>query len=162
MVERDHGCGFGHAVTLNENEADGVPEFLYRWEQRAAAADDGPELEAEGAVYAAEAPPAQWEWDAGGHDFGADGELGEAGDVGFKMSLEEGDDAGDGGKDGDSLAANGFDEARRGGTAFQMKLGAVDVGDPESQHLAEDMAQGQREQDAEGMDDALIAHVRLR
>ena len=47
MVERDEGGSFRHAVALDEDEADCIPEFFQRAGKRSAAADDGPELEAE-------------------------------------------------------------------------------------------------------------------
>ena len=58
MVERDERGGLGHAVALHEDESERVPELLQRARQRAAAGDEGPELEAELAMNGTEAPPA--------------------------------------------------------------------------------------------------------
>ena len=58
MIERDERGGLGHAVALHEHESQRVPELLQRARQRAAAGDEGPELEAELAMNGAEAPPA--------------------------------------------------------------------------------------------------------
>ena len=58
MVEGDERGGLGHAVALDQGEAEAVPEGFELGGQRGSAGDDGPELPAQRAVYAAEAPPA--------------------------------------------------------------------------------------------------------
>ena len=55
VVEGDEGGGLGHAVALDEGEAEAVPEGLELRGEGGSAGDDGPELPAESAVDAAEA-----------------------------------------------------------------------------------------------------------
>ena len=58
MIERDERGGFGHAVALHEHEAERVPELLERPGSAPPPEIERPELEAELAMHAAEAPPA--------------------------------------------------------------------------------------------------------
>ena len=57
MVERDERGRLGQAVALYEHESERIPELFKRPRQRAAAGDEGPELEAKLAMHRAEAPP---------------------------------------------------------------------------------------------------------
>ena len=77
------------------------------------------------------------------------------------MRLKQGQDAGHGGEDRDALAADELDEARRGEAAFEMELGGEDGRNPEAHGLAEDVAERQRVQNAQRMDEPLVAHVGL-
>ena len=77
------------------------------------------------------------------------------------MGLEQRQNARHGGQHGDALAADELDEARRGEAALEVQLGAEDGRDPEAHGLAEDMAQRQRVQNAQRMDEPLVAHVGL-
>src|SRR5262249_51821344 len=58
MIEGDEGRGLRHAIALHEDKAERVPELPERPGERAAAGDERPELEAEGAMHVAIAPPA--------------------------------------------------------------------------------------------------------
>ncbi len=80
---------------------------------------------------------------------------------GFEVGFEEGEDAGDSGEDGDAFAADGFDEARGVEAGLEVDFGREDGGDPEAHHLAEDVAEGEGVEEAEGVYDALVTHVGL-
>ena len=77
------------------------------------------------------------------------------------MGLEQGHDPGHSGKNGDALAADGLNEPWRNQAALEVKLGGIDGWNPQAHGLAEDVAQRQRLEDAEGMDQPLVAHVGL-
>ena len=77
------------------------------------------------------------------------------------MGLEQRQDARHGGQHGDALAVDQLDEPRRGEAAFEVQLGGKDGWDPEAHGLAEDVAQRQRVQNAQRMDEPLVAHVGL-
>jgi hypothetical protein len=171
MVERDEGGGFGHAVALHDDQANGIPECLDRLRQRAPAGDERPELEAQGAVHVAEAPPAAQSVASLGRGSarrrrclrGRGGDAcREAGQRGFQMSLQQGVDAGNGGQHGDAFAANGLDEPGGDEAAFKVQFSAIDGRHPQTHGLAEDVAQGQRVQNAQRMHHALVAEVGLR
>ncbi len=87
--------------------------------------------------------------------------LGKTGVCSFKMGFEEGQDAGHGGEDRDPLGADELDEARRRQPALKVKFSLEDGWNPEPHGLAEDVAERQRVQNAQGMDKALVAHIRL-
>ena len=74
----------------------------------------------------------------------------------FKSAM----DSGHCGQHGDALAANGFNQARRGEALFKMQLGGEDGWNPEAHGLAKDMAQRQGVQNAQRMRQySLPAHV---
>ena len=110
----------------------------------------------------AETSPAPQDRDTGCGSLGTGGTLGEAGQGGFKMRLEEGQDAGDGCQHRDALPPDGLNQARGYQAAFKVQLGCVDGRNPQAHGLAEDVAQGQRVQDAQRMDQTYIAQVGLR
>ncbi len=161
VVERDEGGGFRHAVALDDDKTDRIPEFFQRGRQRSAAADNGPELESERRMNITKAPPAQRDGNPRCRAFGADGALGQAGQGCFKMSFEQSDDTGNGGKYGDALAADGANEARRGQAALEVELGPIDGRNPEAHGLAKDVAEGQRVQDAQGVDEPQVTQIGL-
>ena len=66
VVEGDERGGFGHAVALDEGEAELIPEALQLVWQGGSAGDDGPELQSEELMNLAEAPPAFLDGRAGG------------------------------------------------------------------------------------------------
>ena len=88
--------------------------------------------------------------------------LGQPGQRGFEVRLQQRVDARHGGQHGDALAADGFNKARRHQAAFKVQLGAEDVRHPQAHGLAEDVAQRQRVQNAQRMDQPLVAQVGLR
>ena len=81
---------------------------------------------------------------------------------GLEMGFEQGEDARHRGEDGDALAMDGFNEAGRDEAAIEVDLGAEDGRDPEAHGLAEDVAQRQGVEKAQGMDVFFVAHVALR
>ena len=89
MVEGDQGGGFRHAVTLNDDQAECVPESLKRGRQRAAAGDERPELEAEGAMDIAEAPPFAYRVNAFCFCPQSGDVFSQAGEGGFEMGFEQ-------------------------------------------------------------------------
>ena len=80
----------------------------------------------------------------------------------FQMRLEQSQHARHRGQNRDALAANEFDEARRGEPALEVQFGFEDGRNPQPHGLAEDMAQRKRVQNAQRMDQPLVAHVGLR
>ena len=54
-----------------------------------------------------------------------------------------------------------LDELRRGQAALKVQLGGEDRWNPQAHGLAEDVAQRQRVQNAQRMNQPLVAHVRL-
>ena len=91
----------------------------------------------------------------------ASGAFGKFGTGRFQMGLEEGQNARHGSQNGDALGADQFNDVRRGEPALEVQLGPEDGRDPESHGLAEDMAQRQRVQNAQRMNQPLVAHVGL-
>ena len=161
MVDADEGGGFGQAVALDDSEAQALPEDFGVGVEGGAAADEGPELPAQSAVEAAEAPPALVETLVpGGFDLLAE-PVQAAG--GFGVALD--------------FMAQGFQQARhgdQGGNSFALE-GAQDLGgvealleyhragqqrrDEQAQELAEDVAQRNQVQETDGMDEALVFQV---
>ncbi len=162
VVEGNDCGGFSHAVALHQDKADRIPELFERSREGAAAGDQRPELEAEGAMNVAEAPPAQPGGNTGRGAFGAGGALGEAGQGGFKVGLDQRVQPRHGGQHGDALAADGLNDAGSDQAAFEVKLGLIDGRNPEAHGLAEDVAQRQGVENAQGMDEALVAQIGLR
>src|SRR5262249_50658992 len=58
VVEADQRCGLGHAISLDDHEAESTPELFGVFIERGAAGDHRPEFPAELVVHATEAPPA--------------------------------------------------------------------------------------------------------
>ena len=77
------------------------------------------------------------------------------------MGLEQRQHARHGGQHGDALAVDQLDEPRSGEAALKVQFGGKDGWHPEAHGLAEDVAQRQRVQYAQRMDEALVAHVGL-
>ena len=77
------------------------------------------------------------------------------------MGLEQGKDPGHRSKDRDALAADGFNEAGCNQAALEVDLGAEDGGNPQAHGLAEDVAERQRVEEAQGVDVFLVAQVGL-
>ena len=85
-----------------------------------------------------------------------------AGDGCFQMGLEQRQHPGYGGQHGDALAVDGFNEPLCHQAIFKVQLGGEDGRNPQTHGLAEDVAQRQRVQNAQGMDQPLVAKIGLR
>ena len=106
---------------------------------------------------AAKAPPAL----PGANPPGGGDPIGQAGLAGLQMSLQQRHHARHGGQHRDALAVDGLDNPLRHKTALEVKLGGINGRNPQAHRLPEDVAQRQRMQNAQRMDQPLIAHVRL-
>ena len=81
------------------------------------------------------------------------------GEAGEQMRAQELQDARDGDEDGDALAADEVGHAGGIELLGEVDFGGEDGGDPEAHELAEDVAEREAVQEAQGMDPALVAAV---
>ncbi len=79
----------------------------------------------------------------------------------FQVHLEQRQNPGHGGQHADAFAANRLNQPGRDQFVFEVQLGGKDRRNPQPHGLAEDVAQRQRVQNAEGMDQPLVAQVGL-
>ena len=160
VIQRDQRRSLRHSVALHHHKSQRAPELLQRPRQRAAAGDHRPELQAEGAMRIAEAPPAPRHAHLllrRGHA------LRQAGQSGFQMRLQQRHHARHRGQHADALALHGLDQPRGHQTALEVRLGGKDGRNPQPHRLPEDVAQRQRFQNAQWMhQQPLPAHVGLR
>ena len=77
------------------------------------------------------------------------------------MDLEQGNYSGHGGQNGDALFADGLNQSRSNQPAFKVKFGPEDGRNPKTHGLPEYVAQWQRLQDAQGMDQPLVGQIGL-
>ena len=146
---------FGHAVALDEGEAEGVLEAFELGRDRRTAGDDGPEAEDKGAVDGAEAPPA----DAEGEGFGLLELRGEGREALEEVGAEEVEDAGDGDEDLDAVKGDEVEESGEVEVVGEVEFGGEQGGDPEAHEVAEDVADGKGLEETEGVDEALVATI---
>jgi len=158
VVQRNQRRGFRHSVALHKHEAQRVPELFQRAGQGSAAGDEHPELQSEGLVNTAEANPAP----PRPNPRGSSSPIGQARINAFKMRLEQRQHPGHGGQDGDPFPADGLNHPGCHRPVIEMQLGGKDGWHPEPHGLAKDVAEGQGVQNAQRMDELLVAHVRLR
>ena len=125
MIERDQRRGFGHPVSLHHHEAKRVPELLHRGGQRAASRDERPELESERAMRRRGNATI-----ASMREMPLDPAIlsANSGCVGFQVGFQQSEHAWNRGQNGNALAMDRLDQARRDKPAFEMHLGAEDTG----------------------------------
>ena len=81
------------------------------------------------------------------------------GEAGEQVGAQEMQDAGDGDEDGDALAADEVGHAGGVELIGEVDFGGEEGGDPEAHELAEDVAEGQGVEEAQGMEAAFVAAI---
>ena len=141
--------------------AEASPEFLGGSGERGASGNYGPEFPAEAAVNRAEAPPAAEEMFAFGRfeialEFF---ELAAGGEIALDLILERFDEARDGDEHGDTLVVNRADYFRGVERIEEHGCAAENLGEENSEKLAEDVAERKEVEKAQGMKEAFPAAV---
>ena len=152
--QADDGRRFGHSVPLRDDIAQPLPELLGAGVKCRPSRKESPELPAESAADVAKGPPATQPVLPGAavEQFGQRRAAIAGGLVPLDLVPQQFQDAGNGRQHRDSIPANGRDDLR-GIEGVEKEGLATQQGRHENaHHLAEDMAEGQQAQEADGMD----------
>ena len=152
-AKTDDGSGFGHSVALHDGIAHPLPEIFGAGVERRPSRKEGPELPAEAAADVAKGPPATQPVLPGA----AFEQLGQrrtaiaGGLVPLDLVPQQLQDAGNGGQHRDPFPPNGRDDLRGIEGIEKESLAAQQWRHENAHHLAEDVAEGQQAQEADGM-----------
>ena len=155
MIQGDERGGLGHAIALNEREAEAGPELLQIFRQGSAAADEGPELPAEEAMLAAEAPPAAERGDL----LRTVEPVRECWVEAGKVATQQFQDARHRREYGDSLVMDELGEPGCVQTGLEVNLGGEQGWHPQAHELPEYVRERQCVEEAERVKWSLVAAV---
>src|SRR5271166_4379431 len=124
MVQADQRGSLSHAVALNDDKSERVPEPLQGLGQGRAAADEGPKLETEPAMDLAKMPP-----------LAPSRKTLCLVDVDVQVSLQDFENAGHGDQDGNAFIVNRLYQIAGNEAGFEMDIGGQQPGNPDAHKL---------------------------
>ena len=163
MIHADERGGFGEAIALHGGVAEASPEFFGGSGERGASGNYGPEFPAEAAMNGAEAPPAAEEMFAFGRFEIALKffEVAAGREIALDLILERFNEARDGDEHGHALAVNRADYFCRVKRIQEHGCAAQNLGEENSEKLAEDVAEGKEIEKPQRVKEAFPAAVAI-
>ena len=155
MVQRHQRRGLGHPVTLDQGKADRGPEALQVRRQGSSSRDESPEFKTQAAMHGAEAPPPFPDRLAPG----GGQTLRKPRKLRLQPASQQIEHPRNRRQNRDPLLVHEPGQARRLQAVFKVDLRCQQRRNPQPHELAKDVAERQRMQNAQRMNQALVAQV---